>query len=126
MGNTTITPALVLKAKTELTSARESFLSSGSIDMAADYAVGLALLNYLRPTDGEVSGKEPQSARQGDITAAMTAVRAFSADLASRGLERSPIHEKFLQFAARLIYYHTTHGSVHPTVRSSIPVLISD
>jgi hypothetical protein len=104
------TPALMLKARSELASQRDSFLSAGSPDSALHYAMSLALLSYLAPTDGVASGKEPRSADQGSITAAMTTCNAFSAELVSRGLKQSPVHERFLQFAARLVYYHATHG----------------
>lgn len=105
-------PALILRARSELIVRRDALLSAGDAANALHYATGLALLAYLSPTDNETSGKEPQSAGQGNITAATATCNAFSAELTSRGLERSSIHEQFLQFAARLIYYHATHGLV--------------
>lgn len=108
--NTATTPALILKARSDLSTQRDSFISAGSLDSALQYAMSLAILSYLSPTDGEASGKEPQSADQGNITAAMAVCNAFSAELTSRGLNQSPVHERFLQFGARLVYYHATHG----------------
>ncbi|OIW33959.1 DUF1740-domain-containing protein [Coniochaeta ligniaria NRRL 30616] len=112
--STAITPALILKARSELSSQRDSFLSAGSPGNASHFAVSLALLSYLSTSAGDASGKEPQSADQGNITVAMAVCNAFSAELISRGLAQSPVHERFLQFAARLVYYHATHGPFRP------------
>jgi hypothetical protein len=114
VGITAITPALILKSRSELSSQRDASLSAGSPEHALYYAISLALLSYLSPADGDTSGKEPQSADQGSITAAMAACNTFSAELTLRGLEQSPVHERFLQFATRLVYYHGTHGLVDP------------
>jgi hypothetical protein len=114
VGNPPATPALVLKARSLLAAQRDSLLSATRPHDALHYATSLAFLGYLSPTDGETSGKEPQSADQGNITAAMNACNAFSSELVSRGLQQSPVHERFLQFAARLIYYHATHGLAGP------------
>lgn len=110
IGNTATTPALILKTRSDLSTHRDSFISAGSLDNALQYAMSMAVLSYLSPTDGEATGKEPQSTDQGNITAAMAVCNAFSAELTSRGLNQSPVHERFLQFAARLVYYHATHG----------------
>lgn len=105
-----MSPSLVLKAKSELSSKRDFSLSAGSSVEATEYAKGLALLDYLSPSSAKDSAKEPQSEDQGDIIGAMTAIQAFSSELSSRGLEQTPTHERFLQFAARLLYFHATHG----------------
>ncbi len=90
------------------------------------YATGLALLAYLSPTHSEPGGNEPRSADQGDITAALASCASFSAELASRGLEQNPHHECFLQFAARLVYHHATHGLAYShRPLSSIDVLLT-
>lgn len=106
------TPALILKARSELRVQRDALLSVGDATKALHYAVGLALLAYLSPIEDETNGKEPRSVDQGNVTAAMATCNAFSADLTSRGLAHSLVHERYLQFAARLVYYHATHGSV--------------
>lgn len=68
--------------------------------------MSLALLDYLSVGAGD----EPTSSSQGNISAATFRIQAFSNELSSRGLASSPIHERFLQFAARLLYFHTSHG----------------
>jgi len=118
-GDTPPPPALILKMRSGLVSQRDSFLSAGSPDQSLHYAISLALLSYLSPADTAASSREPQSADQGNITAAMAICNAFSAELVSRSLQHSPTHERFLQFAARLVYYHATHGSVKPTISIS-------
>ncbi|KAB5558292.1 NRDE-2, necessary for RNA interference-domain-containing protein [Coniochaeta sp. 2T2.1] len=115
------TPALILKARSELSAQRDSLLSAGKPDQAMHYAIGLSLLSYLSPVDSDTGGREPQSADQGNITAAMAACSAFSAELTSRGLQHSACHERFLQFATRLVYYHATHGPFRPIyIRSQL------
>ncbi|KAL2159588.1 hypothetical protein VTH06DRAFT_2157 [Thermothelomyces fergusii] len=106
----TPTPALLLAAKSHMASTRDYSLSSRQLDTAAQYAESLMLLEYLS-ADG---GSEPASETQGDISAALSAVHAFSRELRSRNLHATPHHERLLQSAARLLYHHATHGPYRP------------
>ncbi|KAI1865577.1 hypothetical protein JX265_007900 [Neoarthrinium moseri] len=104
------TPAQVLKMKQMLTGSRDHLLSSRDADTAVTYAKGLALLEYMTRS----SGKEPQSGSQGDVWSAMASIESCSAELISRGFRESPAHEKLLQFAAELLFYHANHGPYRP------------
>jgi hypothetical protein len=116
----------ILKVKAEAFVGRDTSMSGGKVAEAVHYAIGLALLNYLAPTDTETVPAEPRSTDQGEITSAMATVSAFSANLSSRGREECPLHEQFLQFAARLLYYHATHGPFRPIyVRSHLERFIT-
>jgi hypothetical protein len=46
------------------------------------------------------------------MSAAMPSIKGFSEELTSRDLTRSSTHERFLQFAARLLYINATSGWV--------------
>ena len=102
----TVSAALLLKTRSHLSSTRDYSLSSQQLETAAQYAESVMLLEYLVAE----TGNEPASDAQGNITAALASVHAFSQDLASRSLSNSPHHERLLQTAARLLYYHATHG----------------
>lgn len=73
---------------------------------ATVHAQSLALVEYLA-TD---SGTEPRSEKQGNISAALASIASFSNEVVSRGKQQSPELERLLQFAARLLYFHSTHG----------------
>ncbi|KAI0123829.1 NRDE-2, necessary for RNA interference-domain-containing protein [Xylariales sp. AK1849] len=103
-------PAQILKSRQLMASNRDQSLSSRDSEAAVAYAEGLALLEYLTKN----SGKEPQSGAQGDIWSAIISIASCSEDLRSRGLVESPAHERLLQFAARLLYYHAIHGPYRP------------
>ncbi|KAI0024891.1 NRDE-2, necessary for RNA interference-domain-containing protein [Xylariomycetidae sp. FL0641] len=96
----------VLKARQVLESNRDYLISSGELMAAVAYAEGLALLEYATRR----SGKEPRSGTQGDIWSAISSISTCSDDLVSRGLGGAAEHEMLLQSAARLLYYHVTHG----------------
>lgn len=96
----------ILKARQFLSSNRDYLLSSGDAANAIVYAEGLALLEYLT----RQSNKEPSSGSQGDIWSAISGVSTCSDELVSRGLGDSPAHERLLQSAARLLYYHARQG----------------
>jgi hypothetical protein len=102
----TVSPALLLKTKSQFSSTRDYSLSSQQLETAAQYAESLMLLEYLAAE----GGTEPASASQGNISAALATIQSFSRDLESRGLSNSPHHERLLQTAARLLYHHATHG----------------
>ncbi|KAI1824814.1 DUF1740-domain-containing protein [Xylaria intraflava] len=104
------TPSQVLKARQYLVTNRDYKISSGDVAHAAIYAEGLVLLDYLT----QRSGMEPSAQKQGDIWSAILSIAQCSEDLVSHNQQHSPSHEKFLQFAARLLYYHASHGSFRP------------
>ncbi|KAK4146333.1 NRDE-2, necessary for RNA interference-domain-containing protein [Dichotomopilus funicola] len=116
-------PALLLKTRSHFSSTRDYAISSQDLATAALYAEGLMLLDYLSAT----GDTEPSSDRQGHINAALETVHAFSRDLERRGLHlsRSQHHERLLQSAARLLYYHATHGPYRPrTLRTHLSSLL--
>lgn len=97
---------MLLKAKSLFSSTRDYSLSSQQLETATQYAESLMLLEYLAAE----AGSEPASEAQGNITAALSSIQDFSRELESRNLSNSPHHERFLQIAARLLYYHARHG----------------
>lgn len=101
-----ISPSVLLKSRSHLSGRRDYSLSAGALDSALEFATSLALLEYLTSDDGD----EPSSESQGNISAAMHRIQSFSDELSRRDLTQSSIHERFLQFAARLLYFHATHG----------------
>ncbi|GAP86557.1 hypothetical protein SAMD00023353_1900150 [Rosellinia necatrix] len=107
---TEVTPSQVLKATQFLVTNRDYKISSGDIVEAVIYAEGLVLLDYLV----QRSKKETSAQKQGDIWSAILRITQCSEDLASRGQQHSPAHEKFLQSSARLLYYHASHGAFRP------------
>jgi hypothetical protein len=104
--SSTVSAVLLLKARSHFSSTRDYSLSSQQLETAAQYAESLMLLEYLVAE----TGSEPASDAQGNITAALASVHTFSQELESRNLSNSPHHERLLQTAARLLYYHATHG----------------
>ncbi|KAH7170259.1 NRDE-2, necessary for RNA interference-domain-containing protein [Dactylonectria macrodidyma] len=78
----------------------------GNLDDAAIYVGCLALFAYLT-SEG---CKEPTSAAQGNISAAMEVIHSKSAEFKSQGYESSKAHERALQFAARILYLNATRG----------------
>ncbi|RYO77110.1 hypothetical protein DL762_009476 [Monosporascus cannonballus] len=104
------TPSQVLKARQLFISSRDYLLSSGDPEHAIIYAEALALLEYLTGK----SNKEPSSENQGDIWSATTSVSTCSDEFISRHLTTSQAHEKLLQFAARLLYFHASRGPFRP------------
>jgi hypothetical protein len=101
-----VSPALLLKARSYFSSTRDYSLSSKQLDVAAQHAESLMLLEYLSAE----GGSEPAAESQGNISAALGSVHAFSRELESRALSQSREHERLLQSAARLLYHHATHG----------------
>ncbi|KAI0122163.1 DUF1740-domain-containing protein [Daldinia grandis] len=102
--------AQILKTRHFLSSSRDYLLSSGDAENAIIYAKGLALLEYLT----QQSSKEPSSGSQGDIWSAISSISTCSDELVSRDLKSSSSHERLLQFAAHLLYYHASQGPFRP------------
>ena len=100
------TAPTLLKTRSHLSSRRDYLLSSGDLEDALEYSISLTLFDYLHSGTGIGVGSQIQ----GDIMAAIERVRGFSNELASRDLEKSLVHEAFLQFAARLLYFHASNG----------------
>ncbi|KLU87474.1 hypothetical protein MAPG_06474 [Magnaporthiopsis poae ATCC 64411] len=106
-----LSPAALLRMRQTFQSGRDYRLSSGDAEAAAQFAESFALLEYL--TNSECA--EPRSENQGNISAAISSILAFSGDLCSRGaLAKSATHERLLQFGAKLLYFHTKHGPYRP------------
>lgn len=103
-----VAPSRVLKGRNFLATNRDYLFSSGDPERAIIYAKALALLEYLT----QRSHKESSSANQGDIWSAIASISTCSDEFVSRGLASSSAHEKLLQFAARLLYFHASRGSV--------------
>jgi len=101
-----ISVALILKTRSHLSSSRDYSLSASRLEDALQFGQSLALFEYLSP--GESA--EAPSGSQGDISAAMSSVHKLSDELRSRRLDTSSYHERLLQFAAKLLYHHATHG----------------
>ncbi|KAK7751600.1 hypothetical protein SLS62_006425 [Diatrype stigma] len=101
-----VAPSRVLKGRNFLATNRDYLFSSGDPEHAIIYAKGLALLEYLT----QKSNKESSSESQGDIWSAIASISACSDEFISRGLASSSAHEKLLQFAARLLYFHAGRG----------------
>ncbi|KAI1814814.1 DUF1740-domain-containing protein [Poronia punctata] len=104
------TSSQILKAHQLLVTNRDYKISSGEIGQAVIYAEALVLLEYLTKR----SEKEPMAKKQGDVWSAIVSITQCSDDLVSRGQQHNPSHERFLQFAARILYYHARHGSLRP------------
>ncbi|RYP81957.1 hypothetical protein DL769_001801 [Monosporascus sp. CRB-8-3] len=105
-----VAPSQVLKARQLFLSSQDYLLSSGDPEHAIIYAEALALLEY---STGR-SNKEPSSENQGDIWSATTSVSTCSDEFISRHLTTSQAHEKLLQFASRLLYFHASRGPFRP------------
>ena len=105
-----LSPASILKARVDFTTTRDWALSSRDLDKAAQYAESLALFEYL--TVAKPTG-EPASESQGNIGAALSSIWGFCSELKSHNTNESLFYyESLLQNAARLLYFHATHGYV--------------
>lgn len=102
----TVSPALLLRARSHFSATRDYALSSQDIETATLYAESLMLLEYMSSEGTEATTSE----KQGNLAAALESVHSFSKELVSRGQGKSSHHECLLQSAARLAYYHATHG----------------
>ncbi|AEO69513.1 uncharacterized protein THITE_2120000 [Thermothielavioides terrestris NRRL 8126] len=117
----TVSPALLLKARSYFSSTRDYSLSSKQLDVAAQHAESLMLLEYLSAE----GGSEPAAETQGNISTALDSIHAFSRELESRALSESREHERLLQSAARLLYHHATHGPYRPIyIRTQLHLFI--
>ncbi|KAH7023750.1 NRDE-2, necessary for RNA interference-domain-containing protein [Ilyonectria destructans] len=101
-----VSQTMVLKAQQTFSSNLVHSLFTGNLDDTSIHVECLTLLAYLT-ADGCT---EPTSAAQGNISAAMEAIHAQSAEFKSRGYESSKVHEKALQIAARILYLNATRG----------------
>lgn len=103
------TPTQILKARQSFQTARDYQLSSGNVAGAVAFAESSVLLAYLTTKDGE----ETYSAKQGNLSSAVASVLSFSDELCSRSdVSHSASHERFLQFASKLVYFHAKNGLV--------------
>ncbi|KAI1323141.1 DUF1740-domain-containing protein [Xylariaceae sp. FL0255] len=107
-----VSSSQILKARHFFTTNCDYNTSSSHISQAIIYAEGLMLLEYFTGRNE----KEPRSVKQGDILSAVSTISQFSGDLVARGHARNSAHEVFLQGAARLLYYHASHGPLRPSL----------
>lgn len=99
-------PTMVLRHKQQLGSISVQLLLEGNTEGFSTGTKLVALLEYLSST----SGSEPRSERQGSISAAMDVIWRHSVALVDGGHGESKAHEELLEFAAMLLYVHTTLG----------------
>ncbi|TPX09783.1 uncharacterized protein E0L32_008974 [Thyridium curvatum] len=112
-----VTPSQLLKTRQKLSATRDHQLSTGNPEAAARAAQAVALLEYLGARDGG-AGPASSPGAQGNISAALASVEAFSGELAARARHgqgaAAAAHERLLQFAARLLYRHARRGAFRP------------
>ncbi|KAF3770201.1 hypothetical protein M406DRAFT_87010 [Cryphonectria parasitica EP155] len=109
--DTVATYSQLMKAKQTLSTRHGFLLSSGNIQQAALFAEIASLLEYTAPFAGSTAAT---ASRQGDIQTAMTSIHVFTSEAAARG-HGSSIHvERYLQFAAHLLYLHAIRGAFQP------------
>ncbi|KAK4216655.1 NRDE-2, necessary for RNA interference-domain-containing protein [Rhypophila decipiens] len=118
-----VTPIVLLRTRTRLSTTRDYSLSSRDLVKATQYAESLALFEYLVCEDesGTVA-----SDSQGSISAALASIWGFCDELKSLNTSDSAYYyECLLQTAARLLYYHATHGAYRPAyLRAELAKLI--
>lgn len=100
-----LAPTQILKTKQAARSGYADALLSEDLQKALLYGQCLMLLAYLTATEST----EPMASQQGSITAAMDVVKDVSSDLGRRRMG-DWMKESLLQSAARLHYWHATHG----------------
>lgn len=100
-----LAPTQILKAKQAVRSEYANALLSEHLHMAMLYAQCLMLFEYLTVTEST----EPIASQQGSITAAMGVVKDACSDLRRRQTGEQ-VAESLLQSAAKLHYWHATHG----------------
>lgn len=76
-------------------------MSNMQLEAALACVEGLSLIEYIEA--------QPRQ-RQGNMSAAIDSIEAFTAELEARGLGQSSHHEQLLQLAAQLLYDSATHG----------------
>ena len=99
-------PTAVLRHKQELYSLSDKLLARGDLEGFSTTAKIIVLLEYLTST----GGSEPRSERQGSISSAMEAIWLHSGVAVAGDRRKSVQHEELLNFAAMLLYVHTTLG----------------
>ncbi|TLD14394.1 uncharacterized protein PgNI_04690 [Pyricularia grisea] len=105
------TPTQILKARQSFQTGRDYQLSSGDVAGAVAFAESSVMLAYLTTKDGE----ETYSEKQGNLSSAVASVMSFSDELCARSdVSHSSSHERFLQFASKLLYFHARNGSFRP------------
>lgn len=96
----------ILNTRQVLASEAGYSFSATKHDQAFLFAEALTLFEYLTVS----GGSESASIAQGNISAAVDRVWAASREAVNRGLQRSSGHERLLQSAAKLLYFHATRG----------------
>jgi hypothetical protein len=101
-----LAPTDLIRATQALLSVRDYSIISGDVTQCASHAESLALLQYLTAK----SSTEPMAESQGNISAAMVSIWDSSEMIISRNSKHSNAHERLLQSAARLLYFHANRG----------------
>ncbi|KAL7798271.1 NRDE-2, necessary for RNA interference domain-containing protein [Trichoderma ceciliae] len=96
----------VLKAHQIFSSDFHEYLFGGDLVGASILAECMVLLSYLTASENS----EPTSVSQGNIAAAMNAVETISQEFRSQDQANAAAYERFLQFAAQLLYLHASKG----------------
>jgi hypothetical protein len=107
MTSENLTPVHLLTASKAFSSNFEKLLSEGQAGPSVLAAKCWAFLEYLAPS---TTGTEPQSDKQGNISAAMDTTWQCSLKLLTRGDNGAAAAESLLDFAATLLYTHATRG----------------
>jgi hypothetical protein len=101
-----VSSSQIIKASKTFESEIHSSLTSGNSEAVALFGECALLLAYLTSNDSQ----EPTSAAQGGIEAAMEMTSRLSHELSRRSMQHSSGHEKLLQAAARILYWHAANG----------------
>ncbi|KAK4456604.1 NRDE-2, necessary for RNA interference-domain-containing protein [Cladorrhinum samala] len=108
-----ISPTLILKARTHFSSTRDFSASLGDHQTSTLYAESLLILDYL---SGSSPCSEPTSPSQGNIEAALSTVSSFS----------QPPSESLLQATAHLLYLYALSGPHRPSfIRTQLRSFLS-
>ncbi|KAI1265139.1 DUF1740-domain-containing protein [Xylariaceae sp. FL1019] len=102
----------ILKARRFLTRPRDKARWPGAFCNQHIFNEAFVLFEYLTGR----SDKEPRSAKQGDISSAIIHFDRRYDSCVQFPESKGTTDEEFFQFAARLLYYHASHGSFRPSL----------
>ncbi|KAH8895176.1 DUF1740-domain-containing protein [Thozetella sp. PMI_491] len=106
-----VSPTILLKTRSHLCATRDHLLWTMQLEDSLQHAESMVLLEYFAAEDNLDSAA---SDAQGNITAALRNIESLAPELATRNLQGSSYQERLVQVAARLLYYHATHGPFRP------------
>ncbi|KAI0165812.1 DUF1740-domain-containing protein [Xylariaceae sp. FL1272] len=110
--STEATSSQILKARRFLAQPRDKAQWPGAFCDQLIFDEAFVLFEYLTGR----SENEPKSAKQGDISSAIAKINDHYDFCVQFPESRGSVDEEFFQFAARLLYYHATHGSCRPSL----------